>query len=91
MVVQLLLEKGADVEAKDNVSRTLLLYTAKNRNKAIIKLLLTANRVHIDSKDYYNPMPLSVAARIGYRDVVTFLLIESRILNTQDSYSQTPL
>jgi ankyrin repeat protein len=80
-VVKLLLEKGADVEVKDNVRRTPLLHAAINRNKATIKLLLATDRVNVNLIDYYDSIPLSVAVRIGYKNEVIFLLTKSYVLN----------
>jgi ankyrin repeat protein len=39
-VVELLLEKGADVESKDRLGRTPLLCAAINGHEAVVKLLL---------------------------------------------------
>jgi ankyrin repeat protein len=90
-VVQLLLEHDAHVEAQDSVSRTPLLHAAKNGNKATVDLLIATNRVDIDSRDYYNSTPLSVATRMGHKDVVAFLLTKSHALNMQDSFGRSPL
>ncbi|KAH8744168.1 ankyrin repeat-containing domain protein, partial [Hyaloscypha finlandica] len=92
-IVKLLLEKGADVEAKDSVSRTPLLYAAKNGNKTTAQLLLATNRIDVDSKDFYNSTPLSIliAARMGHRDVVAFLLTKNPVLNSKDNFGRTPI
>jgi ankyrin repeat protein len=90
-VVKLLLEKDAEIEAKDSVGRTPLLYGAKNGNKATVQLLLATNRVDIDSIDYYNSTPLSMAARIGHTEVLVLLLTQSRGLNIKDIFGRTPL
>ena len=39
-VVKLLLEKGADVESKDDVGQTPLSWAARGGHKAVVKLLL---------------------------------------------------
>ena len=90
-MVKLLLENGADVDAKDNVRRRPLLHAANNRNEAIVKLLLATNRVDVDSMDYYNSTSLSIAARIGHKDLLMFLLTKSHALNVQDNFNRTPL
>lgn len=58
---------------------------------AIIELLLATNRVDIDSKDYYDSTPLSVAARMGHKEVLAFLLTNSYALNVQESFGRAPL
>jgi ankyrin repeat protein len=68
-----------------------IFYAAKNGNKAIIELLTATTRVNIDSKDYYNSTPLSIAARRGHKDVVSFLLPKSQSWNAQDTFGQTAL
>jgi ankyrin repeat protein len=90
-VVKLLLERDTNVEAKNNVYRTLLLHTTKNRNKTIIKFLLATNRVDIDSKNYYNLILLSIASRIKHKDIIVFLLTKSYSLNIQDNFGRTIL
>lgn len=90
-VVQLLLEKGADVESKDNVYRTPLLHAAKNGKETTLKLLLATNGVNVDSLDYYNSIPLSFAARIGHRDVLALLISLSQGLNIKDDFGRSPL
>jgi ankyrin repeat protein len=39
-VVKLLLDKGAEIEAKDSRGQTLLLRAAENGHEAVVKLLL---------------------------------------------------
>ncbi|KAH9204232.1 ankyrin repeat-containing domain protein, partial [Leptodontidium sp. 2 PMI_412] len=56
-----------------------------------IKLLLDTEGVDINSKDYYNSTPLSIAARMGHKDSVAFLLTKSCTLNIKDIFGRTPL
>ena len=59
MVVKLLLEKGAELETKDNYSRTPLLYATRYRYEAVVKLLLEKG-AKLETKDKYNSQtPLS--------------------------------
>ena len=61
MVVKLLLEKGADLESKDNNGRTPLTWVVEKRNKAVVKLLLKKG-ANLKSKDKeYNDAQLLVA------------------------------
>ena len=64
---------------------------AKNGNKATVELLIATNRVDVDSKDYYNSTPLSIAARMGHKYVVASLLTKNPALNSKDNFGRTPL
>jgi ankyrin repeat protein len=57
-VVKLLVEKGADVDTKDNYGRTPLSQAAENANKAVVKLLLEKG-ADVESKDINCETPLS--------------------------------
>jgi ankyrin repeat protein len=50
-VVQLLLDKAAEADSKDNNSRTPLSWAAKNGYKAVVKFLLETSKIEADSKD----------------------------------------
>ncbi|KAH7317215.1 hypothetical protein BKA65DRAFT_111189 [Rhexocercosporidium sp. MPI-PUGE-AT-0058] len=41
--------------------------------------------------DYYNSTPLSIAARMGHKDILALLLAKSHALNIQDNFNRTPL
>lgn len=46
-VVRLLLDRGADIEAKANSGRTPLSYATKNRHEAVVKLLESHGLKHL--------------------------------------------
>jgi hypothetical protein len=73
-VVQLLLEKGADVESKDDGGRTPLWWAAANGHEAVVKLLLEKG-ADVESKDDDDGggTPLSLAAANGHEAVVKLL------------------
>jgi hypothetical protein len=74
VVVKLLLEKGAELESKDNDGRTPLSWAAKNGHKAVVKLLLEKG-AELESKDRVDGRtPLSWAAENGHSAVVKLLL-----------------
>ncbi|KAK2600219.1 hypothetical protein QQS21_005015 [Conoideocrella luteorostrata] len=90
-VVKLLLERGADVEAKDSeYSRTPLSWAAKNGHDAVVKLLLEKD-ANVETKDSYGLTPLSWAAENGHEAVVQLLLEKDADVEAKDSNSQTPL
>jgi ankyrin repeat protein len=69
-MVHLLLEKGADVESKDNDFQTLLSRVAVSGHEATVHLLLEKG-ADVESKDNDGQTPLSNALRYRYEKVVT--------------------
>ncbi|KAL3599795.1 hypothetical protein FPOAC2_04023 [Fusarium poae] len=62
VIVKLLLDKDAEIEAKDNGDRTPLSWAARSGREAIVKLLLDKG-AEIEAKDsVYGQTPLSLAA-----------------------------
>ncbi|KAH8694900.1 hypothetical protein BGW36DRAFT_452665, partial [Talaromyces proteolyticus] len=91
-VVKLLLDKGADIESKDNYyGLSLLSWAAKNGHKKVVKLLLDKG-ADIESKDnYYGLCPLSWAAKNGHEIVVKLLLDKGPDIESKGSSGQSPL
>ncbi|KAF4335972.1 ankyrin repeat-containing protein, partial [Fusarium beomiforme] len=86
VIVKLLLEKGAEIEAKDSkYGQTPLSWAARNGHEAVIKLLL-GKGAEIEAKDnLYGQTPLSWAARNGHEAVVELLLDKGADIETKDS------
>ncbi|KKO96409.1 ankyrin repeat domain-containing protein, partial [Trichoderma harzianum] len=72
-VVKLLVEKGADIDAKDGGGRTPLLWATYNGHKAIVELLVEKG-ADIEAKDNYGRTPLSWAAYNGHKAIVELLV-----------------
>ncbi|RYP17412.1 hypothetical protein DL765_004542 [Monosporascus sp. GIB2] len=92
--VQLVLERGADLELKDKDDQTPLLRAVRNGQEAIVKLLLITEKADPDSKDSeYGRTPLSWAAGNGHEAIVKLLLATGRVdVNSTDSeHVRTPL
>ncbi|KAK4223637.1 ankyrin repeat-containing domain protein [Podospora fimiseda] len=92
-VVKLLLDKGADLESKDDrYSQTPLSWAAKNGHEAIVKLLLDKG-AGLESKDKENGRtPLWWAAKNGQEAVVKLLLDKGADLESKDKENgRTPL
>jgi ankyrin repeat protein len=67
-VVNLLLEKGAELDSKDDNGRTPLWYATDGR-EAVVNLLVEKG-AELDSKDNHGLMPLFYAALWGREAVV---------------------
>ncbi|KAK5991264.1 Ankyrin repeat domain-containing protein 50 [Cladobotryum mycophilum] len=92
-VTKLLVEKGADVEAKDSeYGKTPLSWAAENGYEAVVKLLIE-NGADVESKDSkYSQTPLSWAARRGHEAIIKLLIEKGADVEAKDSeYGQTPL
>ena len=63
--MQLLLDKGADIESKDNYGQTPLSWAAERGHEAVVQLLLDKG-ADIESKDDDGRTPLSLAAKRGH-------------------------
>ncbi|KAM9873437.1 Ankyrin repeat domain-containing protein 50-like protein 3 [Verticillium dahliae] len=93
VVVNLLLEKGADVEAKDSgYNRTPLSWAAEKGRDAVVKLLLEKG-ADVEAKDSGYRTPLSRAAGNGRAAVVKLLLEKGADVETKDGRydHRTPL
>ncbi|KAJ6438030.1 hypothetical protein O9K51_09452 [Purpureocillium lavendulum] len=91
--VKLLLERGADVGAKDSVyNRTPLLWAAKNGHEAVVKLLLERGAdVSAKEDSVSNRTPLSWAAKNGHKAVVKLLLEYGANVKSEDLDGWKPL
>ena len=91
-VVKLLLERGAELETKDNDSgRTPLLWAAWNGHEAVVKLLLEKG-AELETKDNDSGWtPLLWASWNGHEAVVKLLLEKGAELESKDDNGQTPL
>ena len=89
-VVELLLAKGADVNAKGNSDRTPLHNAASGSKPNVARLLLTKGaKVNARMENGYTPLYL--AARHGPRSVAELLLANGADVNARDDDGATPL
>jgi hypothetical protein len=69
----LLLEKGAELDVKDNLERTPLTWAAMSGRENVVKLLLAKNNIDPNYKDKFGLTPLLFAVKKGYPDVVKLI------------------
>lgn len=82
-IVQLLLEKGADVRAKSDDGETALLDAARHGYTEIVQLLLERG-ADVNAKTKYAPTtPLNEASQEGFADVVRLLLENGATIPTE--------
>jgi ankyrin repeat protein len=89
-MVELLLAKGANVNAKENYGWTPLCYAAGRCNKVMVEVLL-ANKADPEAENNDGQTPLHNAAQIGCKEVVELLLANKAKVNAEDHYGMTPL
>ena len=89
-VVQLLLEKGAGIEAEDNYRRTPLLSAAAGGHEAAVQLLLEKG-AGIEAKDNDGWTPLLWAAANGGEAVVQLLFDKGAGIEAEDNNGRTLL
>jgi ankyrin repeat protein len=91
--VRQLLEKGADVEAKDHNGNTALLRAATRQDQeapGVVKALLE-KRVNLEARDQNGSTPLIVAAEIDRTAVVRLLIDKGADVEAKDQNGETAL
>ena len=89
-IVQLLLEKGADVNAKDNDGRTALMFAAEKGHTEIVQILLKKG-ADVNAEDEYGGTALMIAAENGHTEIIKLLLEKGADVNAKDWYGKTAL
>jgi ankyrin repeat protein len=89
-VVQLLLDKGADVSGTDTIGRTPLHYAAGNNHHEVIRLLLD-NGAHIEATEDIGWTPLHFALVNNHLEIIKLLIDKGADVNATGLSGWTPL
>ncbi len=89
-VVNLLLDKGADVNARDKNGVTALIPTSENGHKEVV-LLLLAKGADVNAKTNKGSTALFLASQNGYKEVVKTLLAKGADVNAKTNNGATAL
>ena len=92
-VVEALIEmKGSDINQRDCIGYTPLMWAARQGSEGMVGLLLAKGDVDPDKTDNYGGTPLSEASSRGHEGVVRQLLAKDNVdPNKPGSYGGTPL
>ncbi|KAI9889411.1 MAG: hypothetical protein M1814_005347 [Vezdaea aestivalis] len=90
LIVRLLSEKGADVEAKTNDGSTALYWAARNGHETVVKLLLEKG-ADVEAKGEYGWTALHWAARNGHEAIIKLLLEKGADIEAKGEYGSTAL
>jgi ankyrin repeat protein len=90
ITVELLIARGADVNARDAQRRTPLHEVAYYDRKDIVELLLSKG-ADVNARDDSGETPLFMAASGGHKEVVELFLAKGLQVNAKGAYGRTPL
>ena len=88
--VNLLLDRGANIEATDKQERTSMSWAAENGHDSTVRLLLDRG-ARIEKKGYVGRTPLVWAVSKAQESIFRLLLNRGADIETKDTYGQTPL
>ncbi len=85
-----LINKGANVNARDQFRETPLHYAVLNNHSEIVKVLLEHN-ADANARNWLEETPLHLAAEKGFIKIVRLLLSYAADVNARDTSGETPL
>lgn len=89
-IVEYLLSKGADIDARNNANQNPLLYAAYNGRAPVVRLLLDKG-ADFKQPDRYGRTILHYPVREGHRDVVEILMKNGMDIMVEDGMAVSPL
>jgi ankyrin repeat protein len=90
-VVALLVKAGADVMASRNDGKNTLHLASEGKSIKCLQIILSANNVDVNVKDYDDHTPLILAARSGNIDALKLLIQKGSSINSKDKKGATSL
>src|SRR3989304_592033 len=90
LLINILLDHGADIEARDNNDFTSLHYAASNGHLATVAFLLERGAA-IEAQGNQGHTPLHIAVLNGQQATVAFVLDRGANIEAQDNQGATPL
>lgn len=89
-VVQLLLDKGADISATDDNGMTVIHWAAKKGHELVVRTLLD-HGAHISATDNLGETALHLASYEGYESIVRLLLENEADISTTNNAGETAI
>ena len=89
-VARMLVERGADVSARDKDERTPL-HSASSRGHVDVARMLVEHGADVSAQAKYGRTPLHWALSRGHMDVARMLVERGADVSAQDKYGRTPL
>lgn len=91
ILVQILLECGADANAHDDNNETAVYMACSNGHAATVECLLTGSIIDVNDGNAEGETPLITAAWYGRRDVVELLVAHGAVADKSNQEMKTPL
>ncbi|OAS14763.1 hypothetical protein A8708_23635 [Paenibacillus oryzisoli] len=91
-ITKFLIERGANVDAQDNLGYTPLHYASQNYLPEVVKLLVD-NKANVDVKDSHGNSPLfrAVFNSRGRGEVILLLLSHGADAHSKNNYDVSPI
>ena len=90
-MVKHLIDKGADINAKDYNGENILFYAVRDKNKPLIDFLILTKQQDINSRNKQGETPLFLAVRYSTLNIVDYLIQEGAIVDIKNMFDETVL